>query len=88
MSTLQSSLHLVSPEEKAKQFIEKYSVVDFEKASEYQKMIAYHHASNAVSDIIAILISPDIYSNDTKAVYDYYSKVRDIVWQYRSTLNL
>jgi hypothetical protein len=88
MSTLQSSLHLVSPEEKAKQFIEKYSVVDFEKATEYQKMIAYHHASHAVSDIIAILISPDVLSNDIKAVYDYYREVRDIIFQHRSTLNL
>jgi hypothetical protein len=88
MLTLQSSLHLVSPEEKAKQFIEKYSVVDFEKATEYQKMIAYHYASNAVSDIISVLISPDVLSNDTKAVYEYYREVRDIIFQHRSTLNL
>jgi hypothetical protein len=89
MSTLQSSLHLISTEEKAKRFIEKYSVVaDFEKATQYQKMIAFHHASNAVSDIIGILISPDVYSNDTKAVLDYYREVRDIIWEYRRTLNL
>ncbi len=83
MSELQSSFHRLSPEEKAKQFIGKYSVVaDFDNATNYQKMIAIYHANAAVDDIISVLLTQDVFSSSIEPVYKYYCEVRDILWGY------
>lgn len=82
MSTFKSSLHSISPEEKAKELVKSYSVVaDFENSTNYQKMIALSHANQSVNLIIQVLLTQDVYSSDIAPIYRYYSDVRDIIWE-------
>jgi hypothetical protein len=82
MTTFKSREHNLSPADKAQKIIQSYSVVvGLDNATSYQKAIAVLHAHQSVSDIIAVLLTQDVYNSDIHPIYLYYREVGDIIWQ-------